>query len=486
MSAASGDSVATGAARPSDARTVAWEALETVERRPVYAARALDDLFRARDVAVVDRGLATELAIGVIRRKQTLDAILAAHVRRPQEQTEPGLWRVLQLGVYQLLFLSIPPHAAVHETVELCRRLGQARWSGFVNGVLRGVQRELTEERVPAPAADAVPLLSDFDRHRTDEGGPSAGDSTDGGMLVHRRMKRPYFADPVREPVAYIAGAFSLPQWLAARWLDRLGWDATVRYAGWFLSPGLMCLRINSLRTNRDAVLQELNAAGIGTAPGELPESIRLSERTRAEVLPGFVEGRWSVQDESAQYAAALLDPQPGESVLDLCAAPGGKTTHLAERMENSGSILAADVDADRLARVGSAAERLGLTIIQPVLSAADASDVPEGPFDRILLDVPCSNTGVLGKRPEARWRISPEGIAELTTVQRRLLEAATARVGPAGRIVYSTCSIEPEENEEVVCAVLRAHPELDLLEQRRHVPGEPADGGYLALIGRR
>jgi 16S rRNA (cytosine967-C5)-methyltransferase len=245
-----------------------------------------------------------------------------------------------------------------------------------------------------------------------------------------------------------------------------------------------MCLRVNPLRSDRESVLAELRAAGIAALPAQLPESIRLSARARAESLPGFKEGRFSVQDESAQHAAALLDPQPGESVLDLCAAPGGKTTHLAERMRNTGRITAVDVDAERMARVETAASRLGLTSIETRLAAADASDVPAGPFDRILLDVPCSNTGVLGKRPEARWRISPEGIAELTIVQRRLLVAAIARLAPTGRLVYSTCSIEPEENEDVVRAALGDHPELKLLEERRHVPGQPADGGYLALIG--
>jgi 16S rRNA (cytosine967-C5)-methyltransferase len=477
---------AAGAGYATDARTIAWEALETVERRPVYVARALDDLFRARGTSPVDRGLATELAAGVLRRRLTLDAIIAPHVRRPAEQTETGLWRLLQLGVYQLLFLSIPPHAAVYETVELCRRLGQPRWSGFVNGVLRAVQRELTDERVLAPAADAVPLSSEVERQHDGSGEEQVGTPAGPGALVYRRMSRPYFADPDRQPAAYLAGAFSLPPWLAERWLERGGWDQTLPIAGWFLSPGLMCLRVNRLRADRESVLSELAAAGIAALPGELPESIRLVGRARAETLPGFGAGRFSVQDESAQQAVALLEPRPGERVLDLCAAPGGKTTHIAERMENVGRITAVDVDAGRLSRVSAAAERLGLSIIESLLSAADGSDVPHGPFDRILLDVPCSNTGVLGKRPEARWRISRAGMAELTIVQRRLLEAAVARLAATGRVVYSTCSIEPEENGAVVRTVLDDHPELELLQERRHVPGRPADGGYLALIGRR
>ncbi len=183
---------------------------------------------------------------------------------------------------------------------------------------------------------------------------------------------------------------------------------------------------------------------------------------------------------------ASALAPQPGESILDLCAAPGGKATHLAELMHNSGRIIACDVDARRLQTVSTLAQRLGLMIIEtnPV-SLPHGEEIPAGPFDRVLVDVPCSNTGVLGKRPEARWRLRPDDLRQLVALQTRLLRRAIDRVRPDGAIVYSTCSIEPEENRQVVETVLRESPNLWLEAAEDAIPGRPADGGFWARLRR-
>jgi 16S rRNA (cytosine967-C5)-methyltransferase len=202
--------------------------------------------------------------------------------------------------------------------------------------------------------------------------------------------------------------------------------------------------------------------------------------------LPGWNEGHFSVQDETAQHAALTLAPQPGETVLDLCAAPGTKTGHLAELMQNRGTIIATDVSEDRLEKVRDNARRLQLEIIQTVLIDRDGTNIPDGPFDAILIDAPCTNTGVLGKRIEARWRITPRDIDELSALQQRLLEQAADRVRPGGRIVYSTCSIEPEENENNVQNFLSSRPEFELRSERGFRPGDPSDGGYQALLVRK
>lgn len=469
----SGSAVNSSATAGTDARSIAFDALDAVDLRLAFVADSLDELFRSRSVPEQERALATELATGIVRRRLTLDTILAAHVQRPRENIEPGLWRLLQLGAYQLVLLSVAPHAAVHETVELSRRR-QPRWSGFLNGVLRSVQRELADDWLSSPAADAVPVVRFAE---------TADETQPRPLVTYRRLCRPYFDSPAEYPADYLSQAFSLPQWLVERWLSRMDFTQTLELASWFLTPGRMGIRVNRIKADRDGILSELADAGVTATPGGLAETIRLSRSLHAGRLPGLAAGSISIQDESAQYAAALLDPQPGQNVLDLCAAPGGKTTHLAERMQNQGRIIAVDVDAERLARVDQAARRLGLTIIETQLAAADASDVPPGPFDRILLDVPCSNTGVLGKRPEARWRISAAGIDELQAVQLALLQAAIERLAPGGRLVYSTCSIEPEENEDVVRRALAAHPRLKLLTETPHHPGHPADGGYLALL---
>ena len=192
------------------------------------------------------------------------------------------------------------------------------------------------------------------------------------------------------------------------------------------------------------------------------------------------------MQDFSATRAAERLAPKPGQRVWDACAAPGGKTCHLAEIMRNQGEILATDIRSDRLQMVDDSARRLGATIIRTQLVDEDGFRLPAGPFDAILVDVPCSNTGVLGKRPEARWRITPEGIKELTRVQFNLLGWALERLAPGGRLVYSTCSIEPDENQEIVKKALNAFPGTRLVEEELFTPGDPADGAYQALILKR
>lgn len=399
-----------------------------------------------------------------MRRAATLDALLAPHVSRPREKVEDDLWTLLWLGAYQIVFLEgIPPHAAVHETVELARRI-QPRWVGFANAVLRRVVDGTTADFHPLPANDAVPL------------GPGR----------HRRLTMPAFPDPSFDFAAYFASAFSLPRWLVDRWKAHRTRDELVRLGFWFNTPSQVWLRTNLLRTTRDELLASFMAAGVDAAPGRRPESIGLVGAASVESLPGFHEGRFAVQDESAMEAVALLDPQPGSTVLDLCAAPGGKTTHLAERMQNRGRILATDVDAARLARVRENAARLGATVIETRPIFEDGSDVPEGPFDAILVDVPCSNTGVLGRRPEARWRLEPKDVHELAVIQRRLLDLACGRLKPGGRLVYSTCSIEPEENGRLVREVLGNHRGFDLRKETEHIPGDPADGGYQALLTRR
>jgi 16S rRNA (cytosine967-C5)-methyltransferase len=450
---------------------VAYEALTAFDRRHVFVSDVLEESFSEHRLSTADRALAVEITAGVVRRMLTLDAILAPHIRRPREMIEPGLWTLLRIGAYQLVFLNTPAHAAVHETVELARRLQKPRWVRFTNAVLRSVQRDLTDETRPGPAADAVPVL---------QSGTAAALE-----WRYRRLRRAYFPDPALDYAAYVSQACSMPRWLVQRWAAQRGAAQTLRLCQWFLSPGRVCLRVNLLRTDREQLLEVLRTAGVAAEPGALPEAIRLAHTVNVRNLPGFAEGWFSVQDESAMHAAVLLDPQRGERVLDLCAAPGGKTTHLAERMRNEGQLVAVDIHAERQGLVDAACQRLGLSIVRTQIVQPDNADLPPGPFDRILVDVPCSNTGVLGKRPEARWRISAEGISELAAVQRRLLSAAAARLAAGGRMVYSTCSIEPEENEQVVRAVLASHPDLQMQAEQTFPPGLPGDGAYQALLVR-
>lgn len=520
-----GDSRGGGGGRPSfrppqrpstpdrfaDARAVTFEALGTFENRRAFVSDALDQLFYERGVTGQDKGLATEMSYGIARRLATIDAILLTVCDRPRESVQEGLWRLMRIGTYQLAWLqSIPAHAAIHETVELAHRLGQSGWAGFLNAVLRRLQRDVLpldqagwssqrtiDELVANPDPCWLPIREapsdpepefEPDSHQPEEP-PAAQPSTlipQPLLLDGLQLRQPVFPDPDRFRAAHWAAAFSYPEWMIDDWCQQFGEVGALDRASWFNSTGRMCLRVNLSKTTREAVLTELEQSGIAAAPGYLPEAILLAHPVPVDNLPGFWEGLVSIQDESAMAAAALLAPQPGWRVLDLCAAPGGKTAHMAEQMRNQGLIVACDATAERLPLIEQNCERLRIEIVQTCEVQMDGTDLPDGPFDAVLADVPCSNTGVLGKRPEVRWRFVPGELRELIPIQMRLLRSALDRVRPGGRVVYSTCSSDPRENENVIREVLAHYPNCELREQRQHVPGHPVDGGFAGLIVKR
>jgi 16S rRNA (cytosine967-C5)-methyltransferase len=293
------------------------------------------------------------------------------------------------------------------------------------------------------------------------------------------------FADPSTQPAAYVADAFSLPDSLAGRWAGRM--TAADLFTCCFYAADVprTTLRVNRLRSSTVEVTAMLEEQGCQVQRASILQSLSIESGRRIEKLPGFSLGYWTVQDESASAAALLLKPRPGERILDLCAAPGGKTTHLAELSDDAAHITACDVSDDRLARVDQNATRLGLQSITLHRVDRNGDNVPPGPFDAILVDVPCSNTGVLCRRPEARWRFNETDLAELIQLQTRLLLSACERVAPGGRIVYSTCSLEPEENRGVVDSALRAFPKFQIITEQTHRAGDPADGAYQVLLVR-
>jgi 16S rRNA (cytosine967-C5)-methyltransferase len=448
----------------STARAVALRVLLDARPGHDFAWERLDEALRHTPLGPADRRLATELVYGTLRRRGSLDALLHALVDRPRQRIPPAAWELLRLGAYQLAYLThVPPHAAIYETVELSKAWLRGRAPGFINGVLRNLGRLLTAESAPGPAADALPLV--------------------GG--AYRRLARPALPDPILRPGEYLAAGHSLPRWLADRWLARYGWDEAVRLGFWFAEPAPLWLRVNPLRTTRDALRAALAEAGYHAEPGEHPQSLRLAEHAPIRSLPGYAEGWFTVQDASAMAAASALAPEPGMTVLDLCAAPGGKTTHLAELMHDTGRIVACDVDERRLQTVGELCARLGVSIVETRLLASGAESAPAEPFDAALVDVPCSNTGVLGRRPEVRWRLTPADLRHLVALQTELLRTACGQVRPGGAVLYSTCSVEPEENGGVVRAALAELPGWALEAEQEHRPGLPADGGYWARLRR-
>lgn len=452
--------------RPRDSRSAALYVLLQGHAREAFAQELLDGALREAKLSSADRRLATQLTYGTLRRRGTLDALIGHLVTRPRDQVEQALWEVLRLGAYQIVFLDhVPNHAAVHETVNLANALDRAKAKGFLNGVLRSLTRLLTDDVVERPGRNTIAI-------RPGE---------------HRRLTKAVFADPEKHPDRHLSQSLSVPLWLVRRWLERYDFAECARLGFWFQEPASVWLRVNPLKTDRETLLQKLTEAEVKAEVGSHPQSIHLTSSCSIPDLPGFSEGHFTVQDESAMGVATGLNPTPGMRVLDLCAAPGGKSTHLAELMNNEGEIVACDVDEKRLKLVSNSAERLGMSSIQTRLLNPDQSDdFPTGLFDAILVDVPCSNTGVLGRRPEARWRLKEEELSHLARLQLQLMHRACDRVKPGGVVLYSTCSIEPEENQELIRTVLKEKGGFVLETESQQVPGLPADGGYWARLIRQ
>jgi len=451
-------------------RDLAFSALR--DRAGNVSAR-LDSLLGRCRLPPQDRALAMEIALGVVRRRGTLEAVLRAFLLDPGRALPGPLTAVLEMGLYQLLLLDrVPDFAAVNEAVEQAARVGHKRKAGLVNGVLRAVARAAgaVEAGAPPLAADAVPV----------------------GPWAFRRMGRAVFANPAERPDEWLAQAYSLPVELARRWLGRLGsLERAAAVAAHGIARPAQVLRVNSLRTDVTGAVEALAAEGVAAAPHANGLSVVLTEHHNVAALRALAEGLVQPQDPTATAVVVEAAPRPGMKVLDFCAAPGTKTTHLAERMSNSGQIVAVDVSADKLARIEQSCLRMGATIVTTHL-ADRAGELPAEGFDLVLADVPCSNTGVLARRVEARWRFTPEALERLVADQRVIAAAASRFVRPGGMLVYSTCSIEPEENAEVAAWLVAHERRLELLRERATEPGgadDPArwhDGGYCAIFRAR
>jgi len=402
------------------ARQLAFNVLERVASGS-YADRSLDAaLQRSTRLDPRDRALATELVYGVLRQQNRLDFALSGLSKTPLGKLETRVLLLLRLGAYQILELDrIPSPIAVHETVALCRRVKLERATGLVNAILRRLVREAGQIAWP---------------------------------------------DPNTNPVAWLTWAESLPEWLARRWHTELGAEA-MALARALRQPAPFTLRVNLLKVCRDDYLALLARAGHDAeATRYAPEGVVIRRRSR-ERLPGDAEGFYQVQDQASMLIARLLAPAAGERLLDACAAPGGKTTHLAALAGNRASIQAVDLYANRLHLIEQGAKRLGC---EGITSRAWDMTVPadfldSASFDGVLLDAPCSGLGVLRRNPEARWRLDNTDIARLAERQQAILEQAARLVRKGGRLVYSVCTVTPEETDQVIEAFLADHPDYRL-----------------------
>jgi len=444
-------------------RRVALDLLLRAQRTGEFVDRLVD----ARAAGLADpreSAFLRAVVYGAVRHRATLDAVAAAHARSGRPPKRPRLREILRLAIFQMLFLErVPAHAVIHEAVEMARGRHGRDESRFVNAVLRAVQRGVHREAAGDPSPYRLPL-------------------PEGGSL---RFERAVFPDPARGPVAHLAAVHSHPEVLVGRWCDRFGAQGAeaILRAGNRIPP--LTLRARPA-ARRDEILARLEAAGIRANRGALEDSIRVRGRARVEDLPGFDEGAFAVQAESSIEAGHAARARPGDRVLDVGAAPGGKTAQLADAVAPDGRVVAIDVAPGRLARLARNLRRLRPRgVLAVCLDARRLPPALEAAVDRAFVDAPCSNTGVLARRPEARWRYELGSLRALAVLQRELLEAAAAAVRPGGTLVYSTCSIEREENEEVVASVLRP-ARFEIEEERLQRPGDPfAEGGYFARARR-
>lgn len=354
-----------------------------------------------------DNAFILEIVYGTLRNRERLDWILNLFSERPLEKTDAWTRNILRLGAYQMLFLDrVPVSAAVNTATDLSKQHGGKH--AYVNGLLRNLDRKRSSITYPGP----------------------------------------------RDSVKRLAVLYSHPGWLVKRWMDRFGTEAAAALLEANNRPAPLCIRTNTLRVTREELRASLESEGVSAKNTNYsPTGLEIIASPPLRSLSAYGKGWFMVQDQAAQLVSMMLAPKPGEIVLDACAAPGGKATHLAELMKSRGSLIALDVDPVRLERVRENSERLGITIISPV--QGDAARYDREKFDKILIDAPCSGLGVLRRHPDGRWTKSERTIEERRKLQLQILENCARLLKPGGALVYATCTTEPEENEDVIIRFL-------------------------------
>lgn len=447
------------------ARIVAVRVLNQFDRQSKgYVRPILDKLLTETS----EKQRATDLVFGTIRNRSVID-MLIVKLANCQIQRIPGkIINIIRIGVYELVYCpSTQNYAIVNEAVNNTKKIGNTKGAGFVNAVLRQIGRHIKLRKaqlLEAKIDSTIPQTS------------LTGCEFDCNILP----------EPDDFPADYLSISFSLPKWLVTNWIDEFGFEKAKDICFASNRRGGIYIRVNTLKTTTERLSQDFELAGIDyrKIAGESTIGIK-SSRTVAE-LPGFKEGMFSVQDLASQQVVKAINPKPDWKILDMCAAPGTKTTQLAELTADKAKIIATDIDGHRLEKVQENVDRLNINSVK-IVSYEKLEDfvAQSGPFNCVLLDVPCSNTAVLSKRPEVRYRIKPEAIIELAKIQNRLLTKATALIKQHGVIIYSTCSTEKSENTELVGKFLKKS-NYELEYEKLVLPstqGLGCDGSYAAVI---
>ena len=411
------------------AREAALKIMAAVHQQGAYANVALAKELRQGKLSDMDRRFVTELVYGAVKAGETLDWIIKKYLVRPWGKVNPLVQEILRLGAYQLRYMDkVPASAACNESVELAKKFANMGAAKFVNGVLRSMVREPEKGNFPAGKGKATLQLALSEQH---------------------------------------------PEWLVRRWIKEFGYDEAKRLCRFDNEQAHLTVRTNTLKTSPSELFLQLTSLGVEATKSQLvDEGYVLEGYGSLDNLAPLQEGYCQVQDESSMLVAHVVDPQPGDFVLDVCSAPGGKTTHMAALMENRGRIVACDIYDHKLSRVMENAARLGINIIEPMLR--DAREIQHDfarQADRVLVDAPCSGLGVLRRKPDSRWRKTEKLLQELPELQLSILKSAAECVRSGGILVYSTCTIAKEENQDVVESFLAANEDFQLEHTGSRLP---------------
>ncbi|MBO5066406.1 MAG: 16S rRNA (cytosine(967)-C(5))-methyltransferase RsmB [Clostridia bacterium] len=417
------------------ARQIAFEILLKIEKDKAYSNLAIDSAVKAFCPDSTDCAFISHLVYGVTERKITLDYIIERNLTRPLNKLKKEVLVILRLGVYQLLFSDkIPQSAAVNESVKLAKSNKCGFASGLVNAVLRNVSKN--------------------------------------GFVLEEGINE----------VKRISVLYSAPEELVKFLSYHYGEENTEGFLRFALEPKKLFIRVNNVKTTKQKLIEMLQNEGVEVKETALPNALEINVNKAVYELEPFKEGLFHVEDISSQLCIEALSPREGETVIDLCAAPGGKTFTIAEYMNNKGKVVSCDIYESRTDLINSGAKRLGLDCIETMVNDASVFNEDFPVADRVLCDVPCSGMGIIGKKPEIKYKKLDE-FKELYPLQRQILETASGYVKKGGRLVYSTCSVNPNENRKICEAFLKEHAEFASVKALPHIERTVDEGDYLTLM---
>ncbi|MDF2524302.1 MAG: rRNA ((967)-C(5))-methyltransferase [Clostridiales bacterium] len=410
-------------------REVALKIIYDINEKGAYSNISINKNIEGQELRELDKAFITELVYGTIKWKLSIDYIIQQFSNIKLKKLSPWILNVLRLGVYQLLYTDrIPPSAACNESVGLAKKYGHSASSGFVNAILRNITRN--KEKIKFPDKD-------------------------------------------NETLRYLSIKYSHPEWMVKAWLDRFGPEFAESLLESNNQVPEFSLRVNTLKVSKDKLLEYFNEIGIEAETGRhIPEAIIVRNPSSISKLDAFKNGWFQVQDESSMLVARVLDPKPGELVIDVCSAPGGKSTHIAQLMENKGRVISRDIHEHKIRLIEDSLKRLGIKSVETeVYDATELDDNYIEKADKVLVDAPCTGLGIIRRKPDIKWSRNLDDKREITELQTKIINISSRYVKPGGVLVYSTCTIEPEENEELVSRFIEQNRDFELIGFEELVP---------------